>query len=163
MITDTIDNLKRYAVPKTEDILKFIEGHDCVNLPDGEIEIDGRQLFVRVMNYVPKGAEDNRFEIHFVYADLQYIVSGAEIMQTARLKDLSPLGEYDAKSDSLFLKNSGAKTDLLVQAGEFAVFYPNEAHRPSCSYEGYKGPVKKLVFKVKVEDNRKGKYEYICG
>ena len=150
MITDNIDHLKRYAVPKTEAILKFIADHDCACLPDGEIEIEGRQLFVRIMSYTPKPAEENRFEIHRVYADVQYLVSGTEIMQTTRLKDSTRLTEYDPRGDYLFLKASGVTTDLIIQAGEFAVFYPNQAHRPSCSYEGYNGLVKKLVFKVKI-------------
>jgi len=150
MITDSIDQLKRYAVPKADAILKFISAHDCVHLPDGEIEIEGRQLFVRVMSYTPKPAAENRFETHHIYADVQCPVSGAELMQIARMKDLSPLTEYDARGDYQFFKVSGPTTDVIVQAGEFAVFYPHEAHRPACSFEGYKGLVKKLVFKVKI-------------
>jgi YhcH/YjgK/YiaL family protein len=150
MITDSIDHLKRYAVPKTEAILKFIADHECARLPDGEMEIEGRELFVRIMSYVPKPAAENRFEIHRIYADVQYLASGAEIMQTARMKDLSPLTDYDPKGDYHFFKASGAITDLIIQAGEFAVFYPNQAHRPSCLWEGHKGLVKKLVFKVKM-------------
>ena len=150
MITDNIDQLKRYAVPKADTILKFIAEHDCTQLPDGEIEIQGRELFVRVMSYIPRTAAENRFEIHHVYADVQYVASGAEIMQIARLKDLTPLAEYDKKGDYHFFKSSGATSDVIVQAGEFAVFYPDQAHRPSCAYEGYKGLVKKLVFKVQI-------------
>ncbi len=150
MITDSIEYLRRYAVPKTEAILKFIADHDCANLPDGEMEIEGRHLFVRIMSYIPKPAAQNRFETHRLYADVQYLVSGAEIMQTARMKDLTPLTDYDSKGDYQFFTTSGAITDLIVQAGEFAVFYPNQAHRPSCSYEGHQGLVKKLVFKIKI-------------
>ena len=150
MITDSLNHLKRYAVPQTEAILKFIKDHDCAHLPDGEMEIDGRQLFVRIMSYVPKPAAENRFEIHHLHADVQYIVTGAEIMQTARIKDLTPISAYDAKGDYLFFKAHGETSDFIVQAGEFAVFYPNQAHRPSCAYEGYQGMVKKLVFKVKI-------------
>jgi len=87
MITDTIDHLKRYSVPFSESILKFIADNNCAILPDGEIEIEGRQLFVRIMSYVPKPASENRFETHRNYADLQFVVSGAELMQTARLND----------------------------------------------------------------------------
>ena len=150
MIPDSIDHLKHCAIPKTEAILKFIADHDCAHLPDGENEIQGRELFVRIMSYIPRPAAENRFEIHRIYADVQYLVSGTEIIQTARMKDLTPLTDYDNKGDYRFFKASGTPTDLIVQAGEFAVFYPNQAHRPSCSYEGYKGLVKKLVFKVKI-------------
>lgn len=150
MITDNLDQLMRYAIPKTDAILKFIASHDCAHLPDGEMEIEGRKLFVRVMSYVPKPACENRFETHQIYADVQYLVSGAEIMQTARVKELAPLTDYDAKGDYYFYNASGALSEFIVKAGEFAAFYPGQAHRPSCSYEGYKGLVKKFVFKVKI-------------
>ena len=150
MISDVLENLNRYAVPKTEAILKFIANNNCANLPDGEMKIEGRDLFVRIMSYFPKPAEENRFETHRIYADVQYVVSGAEIMQTARLNELSPVTEYDEQGDYQFYKITTPTTDLIIQAGEFAVFYPNQPHRPSCSYEGYKGLVKKLVFKVKI-------------
>ena len=150
MIIDNINNLKLYALPKAEAILNFIAKNDCAKLPDGEILIQEKELFVRVMGYVPKPAAENRLETHRIYADLQYVVSGAEIMQTARMKDLTSIIDYDPQGDYQFFKTSGPQTDLLIQAGEFVVFYPNEPHRPSCSYEGYKGLVKKLVFKIKI-------------
>lgn len=151
MITDSMDHLRRYALPYTGEILEFIAEHDCVKLPDGEMEIKGRQLFVRMMSYQPKRALDNRFEIHRIYADVQYIVSGEELMQTSRVKDLLSLTDYDPSGDYQFFKTNGdAITDLIVRSGEFAVFYPQEAHRPSCLYEGYKGLVRKLVFKIKI-------------
>jgi len=137
-------------VPKTELILKFIAEHDCINLPDGEIEIQGRELFVRVMSYYPKAAIDNKFENHQIYTDVQCVMSGAEIMQTARLLDLTTITEYDKQGDYQFFNAPMATTDLIVKAGEFVIFYPKEPHRPSCLYEGYKGKVKKLVFKVKI-------------
>jgi biofilm protein TabA len=152
MITDTIDQIKRYAVPKLEAILKFIHEHDCAQLQDGEMEIEGRQLFVRIMSYVPKPALENRFETHRNYADVQYLVSGTEIMQTARKKDLISVSEYDPKGDYQFFKASGAVSDFVIQAGEFGVFFPQEAHRPSCAYPGHMSPVKKLVFKVKINE-----------
>ncbi|MDE1921368.1 MAG: YhcH/YjgK/YiaL family protein [Candidatus Omnitrophica bacterium] len=150
MIFDSISQLKRYAVPCSEAILKFIAGHECSLLPDGEIEIQGHKLFVRIMSYVPKAAAENRFETHRIHADVQYVVSGSEIMQTAGLKDLAPLTDYDAQGDYQFFKPAGAVNEFVVGTGEFAVFYPNEPHRPSCSCEDHQGPVKKLVFKVRI-------------
>lgn len=151
MITDSIHHLKRYALPETEKILKFITSHDCLHLSDGEMEIEGRQLFVRIMSYQPKPALENRFEIHRIYADVQYLVQGRELIQTTRLEDLTPLTDYDAARDCQFFKPSdGALTDLIVATGECAIFYPQEAHRPSCVCAGHQGLVKKLVFKVKI-------------
>jgi len=150
MIIDNIENLNRYNISHTENILKFIKEHDCTQLPDGEIEIEGRDLFVRIMSYTPKPATENRFEKHHVYADLQFIVKGVEIMQTSHGTDLVALTEYDTVGDYQFYRPTGVLNDLIVFKNEFVVFYPNEAHRPSCAYLPKSEPVKKLVFKIKI-------------
>jgi biofilm protein TabA len=150
MIHDRIQSLKRYAVPKTDAILKFIAEHDCVNLPDGEMEIEGRELFVRIMSYTPKPAAENRFEHHRHYADVQYVILGAEIMQTTSNQNLEPLTEYDSKGDYQFFKAPAKISSFLVKTGECAIFYPTEAHRTTCLHENHQGHVKKLVFKVKI-------------
>lgn len=150
MILDNIQQLKRYHLPQAEAILKFIATHDCINLPDGEIEIDGRNLFVRIMSYVPKASEQNRFEAHQVHADLQYVAQGVEMMQVAPLDALTPVTEYDAKGDFHFFTAKENITDLVVRKGEFAVFYSGEAHRPACLYKNNAVQVKKLVFKIRI-------------
>ena len=151
MIWDHLKNLSRYNFPQTERIIEFIAKHDCLSLPNEPIEMDGQNLFVRVMEYVPKPASENRFETHVRYADLQYVVSGIELMQVTPLKALTVLGDYDSKGDYQFYKpHEDHATDVIVNAGEFTIFYPGEAHRPSCLYQNNKGIVKKLVFKIKI-------------
>ena len=150
MIFDRIENLKNYPVPKADAILDFIAKNDCVNFPDGEHEINGRDLFVRVMTYEPKPVEEGKFETHQVHADLQYIAAGIELMQVALPEDLTPVTDYDPKSDFCFYTLNGPATDFVVQAGEFTVFYPGTPHRPSCLYKDNRGKVKKLVFKIRM-------------
>ena len=150
MVFDHINNLSRYKVPKAEAILNFIATHDCAALPVGEIAIEGKELFVRVMEYEPKPADQNQFETHQIYADVQYVVRGVEVMEVARTQDLTPTTVYDAKGDYHFYKADRGITGLVVEAGECTVFYPGEAHRPACRHPETKGKVKKLVFKIKI-------------
>ena len=150
MIYDRIESLKKYSVPKADAILDFIAKNDCVNFPDGEHEIDGRNLFVRVMTYEPKPAQENKFETHQVHADLQYIARGIELMQVALPEDLTPITDYDPKTDFRFYTAGKGISDFVVQAGEFTVFYPGTPHRPSCLYKDNKEQVKKLVFKIRM-------------
>ena len=156
MIFDCFKNLKRYSVPQTEKILKFISENNCLTLPNEQIDIDGKNLFVRVMQYTPKPANENKFETHHIYADLQYVVSGVELMQIAPIESLTSLGKYDPKEgDYEFFELcrgliNQTPTDLVVCAGDFTVFYPGEAHRPSCLYKDSRCVVKKLIFKIKI-------------
>jgi biofilm protein TabA len=150
MILDRLSHIRRYSIPQLDQILEFIAKNDCTSLPNEQIDIDGKNLFVRVMEYQPKPASQNKFEAHQVYADLQYVVSGVELMRVAPSQVLSSLGPYDAKGDYEFYNANGSISDFVVEAGDFAVFYPTEAHCPSCLYQNFNGTVKKLVFKIKI-------------
>lgn len=150
MILDNIQNLSRYALPYKEKIAEFLNSRDPRNVPDGEHEICGRELFVRVMSNELKEANENKFETHQIYADLQYVASGVELMQVTPRDQLITITQYDQNGDYQFFKSEKFITDLVVREGEFTIFYPGEAHRPSCIYQNNKGKTKKLVFKIKI-------------
>jgi biofilm protein TabA len=149
MIFGSIQNLSGCEVPRKAEILEFLRVNDARTLPVGEIEINGRELFVRPSEYETKKPEEGKFETHRVYADLQYVVKGEEIMQTAPSDALEPVTEYDTKGDCQFFKASRYISSQLVQTGEFMVFFPGEAHRPCCSPHNMPAKVKKLVFKIR--------------
>ncbi len=151
MIFDSINNLSRYSFPYAEKILKFIKENDCLKLQPGQIDIDGQNLFVKVMEYEPKPATENRFETHQVNADLQYVVSGVELMQVTSSESLTAVTEYDKVGDYQFYKAETFITDIVVKEGQFTIFYPGQAHRPACLYQNNKNRVKKLVFKIRMK------------
>jgi biofilm protein TabA len=93
----------------------------------------------------PVGAE--KFEAHRRFIDIQYIASGEEIMYYAELEQLTP-GEYHADKDYMDL--DGAGLALTVRAGDFVIFFPQDAHLSSrCTGAGPR-PVRKVVIKVPV-------------
>lgn len=150
MIHDHIDNLGRYDLPYKKEIKAFLESRDMAQVPDGEHAIKGDELFVRVMTHEPKPAAEKQFETHVIYADLQFVASGVEIMQTAPGDRLVPTMDHDAGRDIRFYDAKSDISTFVVRPSEFAVFFPGEAHRPACLYQPHPGPVKKLVFKIKV-------------
>ena len=151
MIVDAIRDLERYRVPFLGEIAAFLMTHDLLQLPVGETEIMGRDLFVRIADAETRPSAEGRFETHRVYADLQYVVRGEEIMQLAPGDVLTPLTEYDVPGDYQFWSAAGSESSFLVRSGEFVIFWPGEAHRPSCSPGERPVKVKKLVFKIRVQ------------
>lgn len=150
MIFDDFKNLSRYPqIPFLHDIHHFIEKHYCSKLQDGEVEILGRDLFVRIAEYDTGPAEEKKFEAHTVYADLQYLASGKEIMGFSS-ETAKPVTNYDPKADIRFFEITQKETPLLVSAGQFTVFFPGELHRPGCLAGPQPEKVKKLVFKIKM-------------
>jgi YhcH/YjgK/YiaL family protein len=150
MIYDNIKELSRYDIPMVEEIKAFLKGQDPLSLTGTEIEIKGRELFVRPSQYKTRLPQEGRFEAHKICADLQYVISGAEIMQFAPADVLTPATEYDPKGDIVFFTAQKDITDVVVRAGEFVVYFPGEAHRPMCQRGLGPEEVKKLVFKIKI-------------
>ena len=57
--------------------------------------------------------------------------------------------EYE-QSDIAFLKNTDADVSFVYKEGDFAVIYPNEAHRPCVAPDSKNGvKVRKAVVKIK--------------
>ena len=48
-------------------------------------DIDGDNLYATVSEYITKNEEDAKFEAHQKYIDIQYVISGKEIMSIAPL------------------------------------------------------------------------------
>lgn len=151
MIHDFIGNLTRYSqIPFLKYIERFIAEQDCANIRNGEIEILGRDLFVRIADYETGSAAAKQFEAHTVYADFQFIASGAERMDVSLEKMPQPVTPYDEKTDIRFFKDPIEISSLLVSAGQFAFFFPGQLHKPGCDLGGVPQKIKKLVFKIRM-------------
>ncbi len=151
MIYDRLEHLHRYAISYVEDVRAFLNRKDLLLIKESEIELKGRDLFVRVMRYTPKSVSENKFETHRIYADIQVVLEGRELMQTAPVNELQPLTEYQPEKDYQFYRAEHNISSLIVERNAFVVFFPGEAHRPSCLVEKDDGEVFKLVFKVRVQ------------
>ena len=150
MIFDSIENLGKYAcIPHLDSILNFIRNTDISKLPVGDIEIKGKDLFVKVLRYAPKDSSENFFETHSNYTDVQMIYEGLEAMHIVAPIHLTKTDEFKMKGDFTFYKATENISEFVVGKDEFTVFFPGEPHKPGCLYKSIKNPVLKLVFKVR--------------
>lgn len=149
MILDKLENAAFY--PGISENLKkgfeYLKNTDLTAVEVGRYEIDGKNVFALVSEYDSKKPEDCRLEAHQVYADIQYIVSGKEAIGFATLNGQTITSEYNPDKDIVFF--SGETTPLILEAGMFAVFYPQDVHRPCMQINGPE-KVKKVVIKVKI-------------
>ena len=149
---DTIENAGVYRglyerLSKAFDILIK---HNFDKKQQGRYEVDGEKLFYIVANYTTKPIEQCKLEAHEEYVDIQFIVKGCEQIgysNTAGLKVKTP---YDADKDLIFYHVPENLNFLKMQAGSFAIFFPDKAHLPCCQI-GTPCEVKKVVFKVKID------------
>ena len=131
--------------------LEYIRNTDIAKLPAGKHEIDGTALFALVQDNQTAPKAERRPEIHRRYIDIQYIHSGSEIIGFGLANPSNAVLEnLLEQKDAIFFKNVKDEMELILTAGMYAVFFPDEVHRPGCSYVRAE-PVRKVVVKVAVE------------
>ena len=87
------------------------------------------------------------FEVHKNYIDIQYIVSGKETFGWKPKPDF-PEALYNPEKDCALFSEEDYGS-FTLGAGEFAIFYPTDAHAPKMKNVGG-GKIEKIVVKVKV-------------
>lgn len=142
MIFDKVENLYKYKKinPSFKDVIEFINNIDLSSLPLGKKIID-EKLWYNSQEYIGK-EENNRFESHIKYIDIQLIVDGEEYIYYSKDKPIvTELNDSDC-----YFTMSEDKTILKLTKGYFAIFLPGELHNPGIRSNDKM--VKKIVFKV---------------
>ncbi len=150
MIYDKIDNLKTYT-SLSEDIRIALEYLSQVTpeVEKGVHEISPRVKAI-VSEYTTKLVNENGYEAHRQYIDIQYLVAGSEKMSCLPLEYLRETVPYNEKDDyALYGKPSVLPQDLLLGNGYFAILFPQDGHMPQLSVDE-PAAVKKIVVKVKI-------------
>ena len=149
MIIDKIENLKNYAQvnPLVPKVVEFIEQHDLNALEPGKYEIEGKDLFVNIVDFKGKEESKCRMEAHKDYLDIQIPLGDDEVMGWKAQVDCQEITqEYDEGKDVEFYGDE-ATAKFVVPAGHFAVFFPSDAHQPGIA-PGKE--YRKLIVKAKV-------------
>ena len=148
MILDSIENIACYRRdPVLYSILEKMAG--ITELPVDPIVLDGKNAFINPNRYTSKRAEEGAFEGHHRYADVQFILKGAERISVLSAADAEETVPYSVEKDIAFFRPvSDRITDLVLYPGEFVVLYPPELHRPGIAPDDVPAPVEKLVGKM---------------
>ena len=150
MIFDRIENINNYKnLGGVFKGLKFLAETDFTKIPVGKYELDGKNIYYMVQSYETK-PDKTISEAHEKYIDIQYIVSGEEMMKVINVSKVSPNTEYNAEKDCVFFANPVNASAVLVQPGEYAIFFPEDIHMPGIAPNDAPAPARKIVVKVKV-------------
>ena len=149
MIKDTLKNSKIYY--NLSDNLKkgfeWLVKTDLKNISDGKYEIDGQKVYASVQTHETK--LDAKYESHRNYIDIQYIISGNEKIGVTDLDNCSTCTAYDPERDLEFYDINSQEEYIELSQGQFAVFYPHDAHKPSIAIMK-PSIVKKVVVKIAI-------------
>ncbi len=136
--------------PALQKAIDFLLRQDIHHLADGKVDIDGDRVFAIVQRYETMMTDVPLFEYHRKYIDVQYVVSGEEVIGWAPVERMRITEAYDMDKDICFgTVSEGQWTPLLLRAGQLAVLYPEDGHAPKLA-AGAPSPVMKIVVKVAV-------------
>lgn len=148
MIVDVLKNKEiYYGIHKNiKPAMEFIEKAVAENLEVGRYELDGKNLFALVQEYDSK--TDAKWEYHRKYIDIQFIVSGKEIITWDNIKNVPDGVEYNEEKDIAKFDMDGG-TDVVMEAGYYSILYPQDLHQPGRVFDKVE-PIKKIVVKIAV-------------
>lgn len=150
MIYDTLENIHLYdgIQPGVVRGLRFLAETDFSKLADGRHEIDGDDVFANLMSYESRAVNDTP-EAHRAYIDIQYLISGVELVGVAPLSAMTGVAEAHPERD-LWLYHGPAE-NVTIGKGRFLVLWPNDAHAPCIAVDGKPEAIRKCVVKVRVK------------
>jgi biofilm protein TabA len=153
MIITDLDHIDRQIAmtPVLQKALSFLRRPDIRHLEDGKIEIDGNCVFAIVQRYETIKMETPKFEHHLKYLDIQFILSGEEIIGWIPVERMLITEPYDADRDlCVGTVGAGKWSPMYLQSGQLAVLWPEDGHAPKL-LAGVPALVMKIVVKVALE------------
>lgn len=151
MIIDTLTNATRYygLGPKFKKAFDYLQQTDFSKVEKGKYEIEGTDIFAIVNEYDTIATAGEQMESHRKYIDVQYIVSGEELIGHDFLQQQTPSKAYDDTADFMLFAETPVFFSRLQQ-GMFSIFFPTDLHMPNIKV-GEPAPVKKVVMKISVQ------------
>lgn len=128
--------------------LEFLANRDLDSLEIGRHDINGDLMFVNVMSFDTAHEDEKLAEVHKEYIDLQVLIHGEEKIQFA-LKSQYHVAEteYNANDDFYLVNSMDSPSSLVLMPGCFAMFFPNQPHKPGCCLQ-LPQHIKKAVVKI---------------
>ncbi len=147
MIIDSIANSSLYngVHPLFNEAFEWLKTTDLKTIENGKYPIKGDDLIAAVFEHEGKTTDEAVIETHTKFIDIQYVISGEELMGYTLFTNQKHTGEKP-ESDCLFYKEE--MSYVKVTEGMFAVFFPQDMHQPTVLSKP--GNNKKVVIKVKI-------------
>ncbi len=105
---------------------------------------------VIVSEYDTKPREDTKWEAHRNVIDIQFCASGVETTEWMPKIGLAPITDYNPEKDVEYYDKTITGIALKVGNGVFAVFFPDDVHRPCQIADGQRGKIKKVTIKISI-------------
>jgi biofilm protein TabA len=149
MILDRIDNTQLY-IGLHADFAKAFEvlrDKTLTQKEDGKYAVEGDKIYYTIQRYTTKPLSEGKLEAHRKYIDIQFLLSGEELLGYAPLKGLTVAEVYNPQKDIAFFNTPKDITKVILEPGMFCLLFPDDAHLPCRQLAGPE-EVQKAVIKI---------------
>jgi YhcH/YjgK/YiaL family protein len=129
-------------------VFEFLNTNDLLKIPLGKKNLDDN-IIVNVQEYTTRDPGEQRLEGHRKYIDFQYVITGRELMGCGNILNAKEVVTFDPSKDY-----GGYTLPIfpyyVATSDYFFIFFPSQVHLTNLQV-GEKAPVRKIVFKIKVD------------
>lgn len=145
MITGNVNHLEfiPYLPAKLRAAIDYVKRHINDETPLGKHDIEGNEVFVIISNDVTEPRQARRAK----YLDIQILLRGTEAQCYSTLPAGKPDTDRLEEKDIAFLPSGQHEKQVVLQAGDFVVYFPGEVHTPLCAV-GEPANIRKAVIKI---------------
>lgn len=143
---------KAYAEPIWEAI-RYCRETDVSNKGESRQVLHNGEMIIQICDRITGAKEEKLPEVHRKYAELQYMAEGSEYMGFYPDRgDNKLLQDCLEEKDTLYYQENPLSQEimLLMTPGTYAVFFPEDVHRPFCQVEK-PARIKKIVVKIALD------------
>lgn len=146
-ISDTKDLMDILPQP-LQVAIRFLQETDIASKDAGEYEIQGREIYAQIIDTQTRDKGLCKPEVHRKYIDVQFLCSGSEKIGFERDHKENTVYENLLESrDIIFYEEMKNESEIVMAPGNFAIFFPQDVHRPACINEKSEN-IRKVVVKV---------------
>ncbi len=153
MIFDNMENKEMYRKMHRGFDKAFAFLERCLaETPDEDYyEIDGSEVYAMIQRYATVAESEIKWEAHKKYIDIQYMMNGREYIGWAKAGDIAQKNSYDEANDCILAEYPKVQPVFLpLYKDDFAIFFPQDLHKPKCRYDETTSQVTKIVIKIAV-------------
>ncbi|MBU4301070.1 YhcH/YjgK/YiaL family protein [archaeon] len=130
--------------------INYIKRTDFSKMAKGRYPIKGDDIYLVLDEYETLPKSEKKAEVHKKYIDVQYMISGTELMGAGFIDGKNEISEeYDEEKDRALYNKVQNESEIIFSEGMFAIFFPTDIHRPGCQFNA-KENVRKAIIKVRV-------------
>lgn len=150
MIADSLKNWEKYFSSSL--MLRVLEHLNSVNENSDETEfrvVENGKFKTAIMTYHTKPRWSSIFESHQKFIDVQFTISGKEIIEVCDTSYVKSRTDYDTGKDVIYYYPPLISlVRVLNTPGQFVFLFPGEVHSAGISVGVNPEKVKKAVVKI---------------